>query len=89
MIGERIETEIAGGLDIPLPKMPIIESDVVRYIDVDEEFKKNAVLLGYHVKHGVVTNNLTYLPLNKLPQDMAIFGKSGIGKTFFLARMLQ
>ncbi|MHA1492151.1 MAG: ATP-binding protein [Promethearchaeota archaeon] len=74
---------------LPLPRMPILENENVRYIDLSEDFKKLALKIGYHVKNGVITDHVTYLPINKLPQDMAIFGKSGSGKTYFLVQFMK
>ncbi len=75
--------------NLPLPKLPILPYENVRYIDISSEFKKRALKLGNHIHKGVITEHVTYLPINKLPQDMVIFGKSGSGKTFFLAGLIE
>ncbi|MFW9970807.1 MAG: ATP-binding protein [Candidatus Odinarchaeota archaeon] len=75
--------------NLPLPRLPILKNENVRYIDIHEEFKKRAITVGHHIKDGVITNHETFVPINKLPQDLAIFGKSGSGKTYFLARFIQ
>jgi Cdc6-like AAA superfamily ATPase len=74
---------------LPLPRLPILENENVRYIDLNEEFKKFAIEIGTHIKDGVITEHKTYIPINKLPQDLVIFGKSGCGKTYFLARLIK
>ena len=74
---------------LPLPKLPILENENVRYIDLNDKYIKNAISIGYHIKNGVITNHKTYVPITKLSQDLAIFGKSGSGKTFFLARFIE
>jgi len=53
------------------------------------KFREKAIRVGNHIKDGVITNHRTYIPINKLPQDLAIFGKSGSGKTYFLARFIN
>ncbi len=75
--------------NLPLPRLPILENENVRYIDINNKFKKRALSVGKHIKDGVITNHITYVPINKLPQDLAIFGKSGSGKTYFLARLIS
>ncbi|MFX1570118.1 MAG: ATP-binding protein [Promethearchaeota archaeon] len=75
--------------DLPLPRLPILKNENVRYIDIHNKFKKKAITVGYHIKNGVITKHETFVPINKLPQDMAIFGKSGSGKTYFLTRFIQ
>ncbi|MBN1803040.1 MAG: ATP-binding protein [Candidatus Lokiarchaeota archaeon] len=75
--------------DMPLPRFPIVQGENVRYIDLSNQFVEKAVSVGTHLKDGVVTNHEVYVPIDKLPQDVAIFGKSGSGKTFFLARFVQ
>jgi len=75
--------------NLPLPRLPILKNENVRYIDIHEKFKKRAITVGHHIKDGVITSHKTYVPINKLPQDLAIFGKSGSGKTYFLARFIQ
>ena len=75
--------------NLPLPRLPILKNENVRYIDIHEEFKKKAITVGHHIKNGVITKHETFVPINKLPQDLAIFGKSGSGKTYFLARFIQ
>ena len=75
--------------NLPLPRLPILSNENVRYIDIHENFKKKAITVGRHIKNGVITNHETFVPINKLPQDLAIFGKSGSGKTYFLARFIQ
>jgi hypothetical protein len=75
--------------NLPLPKLPILKNENVRYIDINDEFKKNAITVGKHIKDGVITDHETFVPINKLPQDLAIFGKSGSGKTYFLARFID
>ncbi|MHA2399009.1 MAG: helicase HerA domain-containing protein, partial [Promethearchaeota archaeon] len=74
---------------LPLPRLPILQNENVRYIDINEKFKRHAIRLGYHIKDGVITDHVTFLSINKLPQDLAIFGKSGSGKTYFLARFIN
>ncbi len=73
---------------LPLPRLPILENENVRYIDIHDEFKRKAISVGNHIKDGVITDHETFIPINKLPQDLAIFGKSGSGKTYFLARFI-
>ena len=75
--------------NLPLPRLPILKNENVRYIDIHEKFKKRAITVGHHIKDGVITKHETFVPINKLPQDLAIFGKSGSGKTYFLARFIQ
>ena len=75
--------------DLPLPKVPILDKEKVRYIDIKDDFIKKAIRIGYHIKNGVITNKETYIPINKLPQDLVIFGKSGSGKTYFLAGIIK
>ena len=75
--------------NIPLPKLPILKSEIVRYIDINSDFKKMAIKAGYHIKNGVITNHKTYIPIKKLQQDVAIFGKSGSGKTYLLAMLIE
>ena len=75
--------------NLPLPKLPILPYENVRYIDISSEFKARALKLGNHIHKGVITEHMTYVPINKLPQDMVIFGKSGSGKTFFLAGLIE
>jgi len=75
--------------NFPLPKLPILEDENVRYIDIDNEFKEQALSVGRHIKRGVITNHETFIPIYKLPQDLVIFGKSGTGKTYFLARFIK
>jgi hypothetical protein len=74
---------------LPLPRLPILENENVRYIDIHHDFKRKAISVGNHIKEGVITDHETFIPINKLPQDMAIFGKSGSGKTYFLARFIE
>jgi len=73
----------------PLPRLPILNYENVRYIDLNEDFKKKAIEIGRHIKTGVITDHKTYVPINKLPQDLVVFGKSGCGKTYFLARFIK
>ncbi len=73
----------------PLPRLPRLKNNNVRYIDVKNHFKRNAIRVGTHIKESVITNHETFMPINKLPQDLAIFGKSGSGKTYFLARFIE
>jgi len=75
--------------EMALPTIPILQKEIVRYIDLDEYFISNAVSIGNHIRNGIITNHKTYVPIKKLPQDMAIFGKPGSGKTFFLARFIE
>ena len=75
--------------NLPLPTLPILPYENVRYIDISSEFKGRALKLGRHIHKGVITEHVTYVPINKLPQDMVIFGKSGSGKTFFLAGLIE
>jgi len=75
--------------NLPLPRLPILKNENVRYIDIHEDFKKRAITVGHHIRDGVITNHETFVSINKLPQDLAIFGKSGSGKTYFLARFIQ
>ncbi len=75
--------------NLPLPKLPILDYENVRYIDLNEEFKKNAIGMGWHINNAIITRHTTFTPINKLPQDIAIFGKSGSGKTYFLAKFIQ
>lgn len=75
--------------DIPLPRIPILHNENIRYIDLDEDFIKNSVSVGNHIKNGIVTNHTAYVPIRKLAQDLAIFGKSGTGKTYFLANFIN
>ncbi len=75
--------------NLPLPQLPILQNENVRYIDINDDFKKVAISVGNHIKDGVITNHETFIPINKLPQDLAIFGKSGSGKTYFLARIIK
>ncbi|MFW9872613.1 MAG: ATP-binding protein, partial [Candidatus Thorarchaeota archaeon] len=75
--------------NLPLPRLPILHNENVRYIDIQDEFKKEAIKVGRHIKSGVITNHITYVPIRKLPQDVVIFGKPGCGKTYFLARFIQ
>lgn len=75
--------------DLPLPRIPILENENVRYVDVDNEFIKESIGIGKHVKNGIMTNHITYIPKNKLPQDLCIFGKSGSGKTYLLAKLIE
>ena len=75
--------------NLPLPRLPHFKNENVRYIDINRDFKKRAISVGNHIKDGVITNHKTYIPINKLPQDLAIFGKSGSGKTYFLARFIE
>ncbi len=75
--------------NLPLPRLPILKNENVRYIDINENFKKKAIRVGYHIKNGLITNHEIFVPINKLPQDVAIFGKSGSGKTYFLARFID
>ena len=74
--------------NLPLPKIPILEDENVRYIDINKEFKKVAISIGKHIKSGIITNHKTYFPINKIAQDLVIFGKPGTGKTYFLARFI-
>ncbi len=74
---------------LPLPRIPILDNENVRYIDIIPEFIDLAITVGSHVKNGVTTRHKTYIPINKLPQNMVIFGKSGSGKTYFLARFIK
>ncbi|MFX1395776.1 MAG: ATP-binding protein [Promethearchaeota archaeon] len=76
-------------VDLPLPRFPIVEGENVRYIDLSAEFVKQAVSLGKHLKDSVITDHEVFTPIKKLSQDVAIFGKSGSGKTFFLARFVK
>ena len=73
----------------PLPRLPILKNDNVRYIDIQNDFKRNAIRVGKHIKDGIITDHETFIPINKLSQDLAIFGKSGSGKTYFLARIIE
>ncbi|MBA7689989.1 hypothetical protein ES703_98508 [subsurface metagenome] len=73
----------------PLPRLPILNHENVRYIDLNEDFKKKAIEIGRHIKTGVITDHKTYVPINKLSQDLVVFGKSGCGKTYFLARFIK
>ncbi|MBN1214665.1 MAG: ATP-binding protein [Candidatus Lokiarchaeota archaeon] len=74
---------------LPLPRLPILKHDNVRYIDLDDKFIDDAIPLGYHLKDGVITTHITYIPINKFSQDCVIFGKSGSGKTYFLANLVH
>ncbi len=73
---------------LPIPRLPILENENVRYIDIHDDFKRKAISVGNHIKDGVITDHETFIPINKLAQDLAIFGKSGSGKTYFLARFI-
>ncbi len=73
---------------LPLPQIPIIENENVRYVDIKEEYLSEAISIGNHIKNGIITDHEIYLPINKLPQDLEIFRKSGSGKTYFLARFI-
>ncbi|MFW9880051.1 MAG: ATP-binding protein [Candidatus Thorarchaeota archaeon] len=75
--------------NLPLPKLPILKNENLSYIDINDEFKWRAITVGKHIKDGVITDHETFVPINKLPQDLAIFGKSGSGKTYFLARFID
>ena len=75
--------------NMPLPQIPILAKENVRYIDIDDDFKAHALKLGKHINKGVITNHDTFVPIKKLAQDMVIFGKSGSGKTFFLAGLIE
>ena len=75
--------------NLPLPRLPILSNENVRYIDIQESFKKKAITVGRHIKNSVITDHETFVPISKLPQDLAIFGKSGSGKTYFLARFIE
>jgi len=75
--------------DIPLPSIPILEKENVRYIDLDKEFIRESIGIGNHIKKAIITNHVTYIPINKLSQDLCIFGKSGSGKTYFLAKIIE
>ena len=74
---------------LPLPRLPILKNENVRYIDLDAEFIENAIPIGHHIKNGVITDHITYIPINKFSQDCTIFGKSGSGKTYFLAKLIR
>jgi len=74
---------------LPLPKIPILDNENVRYIDLNEQFKKRAIKIGNHIKNGLITQHNTYLGIDKLPQDIVVFGKSGSGKTYFLVHFIQ
>ncbi len=73
----------------PLLKLPILKDEIVRYADINEDFKKNSLSIGFHVKNGIVSDHITYVPINKLTQNMVIFGKSGTGKTYLLAQLIE
>ncbi len=75
--------------NLPLPKVPILKNENVRYLDLTKRYMETAVSVGKHVKNGVETDHATFVPINKLPQHCAIFGKSGSGKTYFLARFIE
>ena len=75
--------------DLPLPRIPILYNENVRYIDIDEDFIENSISVGNHIKNGIITDLTTYIPIRKLAQDLAIFGKSGTGKTYFLANFIN
>ncbi len=75
--------------NLPLPRMSIIQDENVRYIDLDKEFFEGVIRVGSHVKDGVITHRTTYAPIDKFPQDMVVFGKSGSGKTRMLAFLLE
>jgi hypothetical protein len=75
--------------NLPLPRLPILEYENIRYIDINNDFKKKSIKIGCHIKEGIITGHETYVPIKKLPQDVVIFGKSGSGKTYFLARFIQ
>ena len=51
--------------------------------------KSDITRVKQDIKDGVITEHETYVQINKLPQDVAIFGKSGSGKTYFLARFID
>ena len=74
---------------LPLPKIPILDYENVRYIDINENFIERAVKIGRHIKNGLITNHETYLLIDKLAQDLVVFGKSGSGKTYFLVKLIQ
>jgi hypothetical protein len=74
---------------LPLPRLPILKNENVRYIDVDNSYIKSAIGVSKHVKNGIVTEHTTYIAINKLPQDLVIFGKSGSGKTYFLSHFIR
>ena len=74
---------------LPLPRLPILKNENVRYIYINDKFKRHAVRIGHHIKDGVTSDHETFLSINKLPQDLAIFGKSGSGKTYFLAHFIN
>jgi len=74
---------------LPLPKIPILENENVKYTNINKYFKKTAIPIGNHIKNGIITDHILYLPINKMPQDLVIFGKSGSGKTYFLAHLIS
>lgn len=75
--------------DLPLPRIPRLENENVRYIDLNKEFIRESIGIGKHIKNRIITNHNTYIPINKLPQDLCIFGKSGSGKTYLLAKIIE
>ena len=74
---------------LPLPKIPILDFENVRYIDINENYIKRALKIGRHIKNGIITSHKTYFLIDKLAQDLVIFGKSGSGKTYFLVQLIK
>jgi len=74
---------------LPLPRIPKLDLENVRYIDINEKYLKQALDIGLHIKDGIITNHKTYLLIDKLVQDLVIFGKSGSGKTYFLVQLVK
>ena len=75
--------------DLPLPRLPILNQENVRYIDIDDRFIETSISVGYHVKEGLVSPHTIYCPTDEFSQDLVIFGKSGTGKTYFLANIVK
>ena len=66
-----------------------MKNENVRYVDLNKDFICESIGIGKHIKNGIITNHTTYVPKNKLPQDLCIFGKSGSGKTYLLAKLIE
>ncbi|MGB5911345.1 MAG: hypothetical protein WBH31_09150 [Promethearchaeia archaeon] len=74
--------------DIPLDKAFTIKNEKIGF---NSDFRNNSsrILLGYYIKHGVITENPVYLHLEDLVQHIFMSGLTGVGKTTIESQLKQ
>ena len=75
--------------NIPFMQLPILEDENVSYNHINDEYIQKSFTTGRHIQNGVITSTDLYIPLDYLPENMAIFGNPGTGKTTYLANSIK